>query len=141
MPNQYPNSGALFQRPKRTPKAPDFGGDITVDAEVLDFVLAQVKAGQPVKLEINGWKRQGKNDSNFISLTVAIPYDVRKGSAPQQGAGRQYSRPYPDQSNAIQTSRGQYDRTGGQRSDFRKELNDDIPDFGASPRRGGNAWD
>lgn len=139
--NQYPNSGTLFTRDKKNPKAADYGGDMTIDAEVLQYLLAKARNGEEVKLELSGWRRQGRNNTNFISLKVDIPYSERQNRTGQgQGVqgGRQYSRPYPDERPPIQTSRGQYDRggfeQGRQQAQFRQELNDEIP-FGKPPAR------
>lgn len=160
MAGNYDNSsgGAMFVRQKKHPKAADYGGDFTLTGDVLDYVLREAERGNPVKLEISGWKRQGRGNTTFISVNVQTPYSERGGGQQQNfrqgrgsynegdGSGR-YREPAPERS--IQTSRGQYQRQGerypsrdheqgrqeGRQSyarneRFRQELNDDIPDFG-----------
>jgi len=150
--NQYPNSGTLFVRDKRSPKAADYGGDFTLDGEVLDYVLRSAERGQPVKLEISGWKRQGRNNTTFISLKLDTPYAERSNNQSRQQPAQQ----------RTMTSRGEYPSSnygGGKQTNgyatqtrgseanqrFRQELNDDIPDnFGGSRQQGRpqkNGWD
>lgn len=96
---EFPNSGAMFQREKKSQKAADFGGDFTISGEVLQYVMAQAQAGLPVKLEISGWKRIGQNNMNFLSISIQTPYELRKGNQGNQsrqnfgsGTGGGYNR-------------------------------------------------
>lgn len=149
--SNFGSGGAMFVRQKKSPKAADYSGDFTLEGDVLDYVLREAERGNPVKLEIAGWKRQGRNNSVFISLNVQTPYSERGGQQPQQGfkQGRgsynqgDGSGRYREQ---IPTSRGQYQRDYPQQGQgqgrqgyarnerFRQELNDDIPDFGGNDR-------
>lgn len=63
---QYPNSGALFPREKRTDKAPDWGGEIVMERSLLQQLMSEAE-GDGVKIKISGWVRQGTR-GDFISL-------------------------------------------------------------------------
>lgn len=63
---QYPNSGALFPREKRTDKAPDWGGEIIMERSLLQQLMSEAE-GDGVKIKISGWVRQGTR-GDFISL-------------------------------------------------------------------------
>lgn len=80
---QYPNSGVLFPRQKRTDKAPDWGGEIIMEVSLLKQLM-QESDGDGVTIKISGWVRQGTK-GEFISLK----YDSFK---PQQ-QDRQSSEP------------------------------------------------
>ena len=156
MANQYPNSGSLFVRDKRSPKAADYGGDFTLDNEVLDYVLRQAERGQPVKLEISGWKRMGRNNTTFISVKIDTPYAERQqnGGARQPQRGGYQQQPQRQQSYGQQrgggeqgymTSQGRFPSQQGtqhrgspQNQQMRQDLNDDIPFGNDPPARGGN---
>lgn len=147
----HPNSGALFVRDKKSPNAPDYGGDLTIDGEVLDHILARAQRGEPVTLEIAGWQKQGRNGTRFISINGKVPYKERQQNQPYNSGGsfvpgqqqRNIQAPQrPQQS--IQTSRGQYTQQGGQvghsqntiQRQMRNVLNDDLPEnLGGNPPR------
>lgn len=75
---QYPNSGALFNNTRATnPKAPQWEGDIEMDADVLRALVANAKAGKPIKLRLAGWVKQTKNGDDFISLKGSIPQEKK----------------------------------------------------------------
>ena len=104
----------MFVRQKKSAKAPEYGGDFELTGDVLDYVLREAQRGNKVKLEISGWKRQGRGGGPFISIAVQVPYQKRENSGNQgyqqgrgsynegDGSGR-YREP-------IQTSRGNYQR-------------------------------
>jgi hypothetical protein len=75
---QYPNSGALFQNTRATnPKAPQWEGDIELDADVLRSLVAAAKAGKPIKLRLAGWVKETKKGDDFISLKGSIPQEKK----------------------------------------------------------------
>jgi hypothetical protein len=115
MDRQFQNGGALFVREKRNPNAADYGGDFTIDADVLSYVENCIRRGDPVKLEISGWKRQGRNDTQFISLSINTPYEYRQ--------------------NNQQSSHGRDDRgSADRRDDRRDERRDDRNSYGSQSR-------
>ena len=63
---EYPNSGALFPRQKRTDKAPDWGGEIVMEKSLIKQLM-QESEGDGVLIKISGWVRQGTR-GDFISL-------------------------------------------------------------------------
>jgi hypothetical protein len=82
---QYPNSGALFMRDKKSEKSPDWGGEIIMEASLLKKLIEE-SDGDGVKIKLSGWVRQG-NRGEFIS----VKYDEfkpanqeRQFSAPRQ---------------------------------------------------------
>ena len=87
---QYPNSGALFMREKKSEKAPEWGGEITMEVSLLKKLIEE-SDGDGVKIKLSGWVRQG-NRGEFIS----IKYDDfkpmsqdRQFSAPRQAPAPQ----------------------------------------------------
>ena len=76
--SQYPNSGAFFKNTRATnPKAPQWEGDIEMDADVLRALVANAKAGKPIKLRLAGWTKETKNGDEFISMKGSIPQDKK----------------------------------------------------------------
>ena len=63
---EYPNSGALFPRQKRTDKAPEWGGEITMEKSLIKQLMDESE-GLGVTIKISGWVRQGSR-GEFISL-------------------------------------------------------------------------
>jgi hypothetical protein len=69
----YKNTGILFHNDrKKTDKYPDFSGECELDADVVRHLIANGKAGKPMKLRIAGWKKQG-GKGPFISLKLEPP--------------------------------------------------------------------
>lgn len=163
MAGNYGSGGALFTNTnKKSPKASDYRGDVTLEGELLDYIMREAERGNPVKIELSGWKRQGRGGSTFISLSAQTPYSERGGQQQQpqfrqgrgsynegDGSGR-YRDPVPNRE-PIQTSRGQYTRqqeesrypqrqpqqgqgrqSYARNERFQQELNDEIPDFGVN---------
>ena len=89
----FPNSGSMHVRQKRSDKAPDMGGDFTIENEVLAYIVQMAQQGaRSVSLEISGWNRMGRNNQHFMSISVNTPYEVRGGVRGQgRGAGGQSS--------------------------------------------------
>ena len=63
---QYPNSGALFTRDKKSEKAPEWGGEITMEVSLLKTLIEE-SDGDGVKIKLSGWVRQGTN-GEFIGI-------------------------------------------------------------------------
>lgn len=80
MASNYPNSGAFFKNTRATnERAPQWEGDIELDADLLRGLVANAKAGKPIKLRLAGWIKQTKRGDDFISM---------KGSLPQEKAAQ-----------------------------------------------------
>jgi hypothetical protein len=63
---EYPNSGALFPRQKRTDKAPEWGGEIIMEKSLIKQLM-QESEGDGLLIKIIGWVRDGSL-GEFISL-------------------------------------------------------------------------
>ena len=112
--NKYPNSGAMFAREKRNERAADFSGQFTIDDDVLDYVIRKAEQGEPVELDISGWKKRTTSSGTMLGLQIRLPYRDRQNSdRPRENNARQ------------QPARGTY-RSGG---NFRDRGND-------APRQG-----
>lgn len=60
-----PNSGVLFSvRAKKTPKSPDYSGEILVDLKTLK------EENGMVLVKLSGWKKQSQAGTSFLSLSV-----------------------------------------------------------------------
>lgn len=147
MAGNYGSGGALFTNTnKKSPKASDYRGDVTLEGELLDYIMREAERGNPVKIELSGWKRQGRGGSTFISLSAQTPYSERGGQQQQpqfrqgrgsynegDGSGR-YRDPVPNRE-PIQTSRGQYQRGDGRSADNRQGVYDQREDRYAAQGR------
>ncbi len=69
----FPNSGALHRRDKRSPNTPDYGGQFTIDDDVLDYVMKRAESGEKVELDMSVWQKQG-NNGPFYSIKVSLPW-------------------------------------------------------------------
>jgi len=79
MAGSYPNSGALFKNTRATnPKAPQFEGDVELDADLLRSLVANAKAGKPIKLRLAGWTKPMRNGGDFVSLKASIPQEKQE---------------------------------------------------------------
>lgn len=138
---KFPNSGAMFARQKRSEKAPDFGGQFMLENEVLDYVIRCAERGDPVELEISGWKRRTTNDGVMLGLKIELPYSVRSSQQattnPQQGRGtyrsqpRQGGEPYRNDPYRNERPRNQDYRIQNNRQSgnmLRRDMNDDFPE-------------
>lgn len=87
MEKQYTDSGILFANQKQSEKAPDFKGDIEFSAEVVKYLVDNLKAGKPAKLDLAGWHRKSAKGTQFISLKASKPY-VREGAPANRAASK-----------------------------------------------------
>jgi hypothetical protein len=78
---EYTNDdrGALFPRDKRSPKAPDMGGELELSKDTVAYLVNCLKAGKEAKIEISAWRKRSKSDLTFLSCQVQIPFAARKG--------------------------------------------------------------
>lgn len=79
--------GALFAedaKKKTNPNQPDFKGNIVLDPAVMDELVAQWKAGQPIKLELAGWTKPKRDGGNFLSLKASLPFRKTEQRSNQQ---------------------------------------------------------
>jgi hypothetical protein len=86
---QYPNSGALFMRDKKSEKSPDWGGEITMEVALLKKLIEE-SDGDGVKIKLSGWVRQG-NRGEFIS----VKYDDFKPMNQERQPDRPAPKPAP----------------------------------------------
>lgn len=72
MDREFPNSGALFANSvKKSPKAPDYRGEVLLD-------LSALGAGEGrVKVQLAGWKKVSSKGATFLSLKVS-PFQDRE---------------------------------------------------------------
>lgn len=156
--NEFPNSGSMHSREKRTPNAPDMGGDFTITGEVLDYVLREAQNSREVKLELSAWRKMSRANVAFLSLSINTPYAYRQQQQNpgyrNQGYGRpgqsvpadERRAPPPQQNDMFpgdQPSRGGYaDQSGGRyRVDQVPRGRSDIPDFMRDDDRGADRRD
>lgn len=78
MANSYPNSGAFFRNTRNTnERAPQWEGDIELDADLLRGLVANAKAGKPIKLRLAGWVKETKKGDEFISMKGSLPMEKK----------------------------------------------------------------
>ena len=82
--NQYPPSGVLFSNNrKQSDKSPDVNGTLEVDADVLRHLADCHNAGQPMKVDLAGWRKTMKGGGTFYSLVAKVPWQKTKNNAGQ----------------------------------------------------------
>lgn len=128
--NTYPNSGALFPvKQKRSDNSPDLTGRVTISEDVLDYIVRKAQEGGEIELELSAWLRISRNNTNFTSLKINIPYDVRQAeqgnptyhqSGGRQGGGRRDER----QAYSQPQTRGNYAQASG-----REDRAPQVPDY------------
>lgn len=149
----YPNSGAMFARQKRSERAADFSGQFTLDGDVLDYILRCAERGDKVELDISGWKRHTTNSGQMLGLKIELPLAVRQPDRrPQQGgynrgggggsyrSGNREQERYPSRDDSRDARREEAPR----RPDMRREMQDDFPEeVQRGPRRSADRdpWD
>ena len=71
---QYPNSGILgkARQPKVNPKSPDYNGNIDIQIDHLQELIAEAQdaGGDSVNIKIGAWVREGQN-GKFFSIKVS----------------------------------------------------------------------
>jgi len=78
MATSYPNSGAFFKNTRATSdRAPQWEGDIELDADLLRALVGNAKAGKPIKIRLAGWIKQTKNGDDFISMKGSLPQEKK----------------------------------------------------------------
>ena len=89
MAGSYPNTGALFINNRDdNPKAPQWKGDIELDADLLRVLVEKAKARQPIKLSLAGWEKESPKAGRFISLRADKPYEKPSAApAPIKSSG------------------------------------------------------
>lgn len=87
MEKQYTDSGILFANKKQSDKAPDFKGEVELSAEVVKYLIDNLKGGKPAKLDLAGWHRTSAKGTQFISLKASKPY-VRDGAPANRPAAK-----------------------------------------------------
>ena len=54
--SNYPPGGVLFhQDKKKSPKAPDYTGNLEISRETLNHLVAMAKKDEPLKMQLSGW--------------------------------------------------------------------------------------
>ena len=152
MAQEYPNSGAMFTREKRSQNSADMSGDFTISGDVLDYILREYENGnRSVSLEIAGWKRRSSNGGQFMSVKIQTPYSERgggqkRGNAPSRGPSRYEertspSRPYREERRPAADDDDRFNRGNrGRQKSFDEDMNDDLPDFD-KPSREKRRWE
>lgn len=75
--------GVLFwEENKRNERGPDIRGNMTLDVGLLRLLVAEAKAGRPIKIDLAGWNRTTRTGNPMLSLTAQMPRE--KTAAPQQ---------------------------------------------------------
>lgn len=98
-PQQFLDSGAIFQRPKTNDRQPDVGGEVTLSHDTLRGLIEFAKTGAPVKLELSGWKKVSGKGTQFISLKARL-WDTTRGQNGEAGPaapGAPVPQPYQQQ--------------------------------------------
>lgn len=69
---EYPNSGVLWTSTleKRSDKAPDMYGDISIERDFLHQLMQEQEGNLLVKIKLDGWRKKDKNGNPMVSLKV-----------------------------------------------------------------------
>lgn len=114
---QYPPSGVLFQREKRTPKTPDMAGNLEITPEVLRDLVDRANRGEKIVMSLIAYKNSHPTKGEYLRLTAAIdrPY------VPNQQGGYRNNGPQRQQQPVQQ----QFAIGGG--SNNSTDPDDDVP--------------
>ena len=94
---KFPPSGRLFaNNRKSSPNAPDVKGDLEISREVLDHLIDCYENGQPIKMDIAGWKKAMKKGGTFYSLSASIPWMKNNSGQDQTKSVPERKRPVQD---------------------------------------------
>ena len=120
------SGGALFpERNRSNEKSPTSTGYIDLNAELVSQILAKARTGEPIKLRIAAWSREG-NSGKFLSLAAEMDGAGRKQSG-QQFAGNNAGGQQRRQPDAGQQRRRQQDDEGWGGKDRGADFDDEIP--------------
>lgn len=92
-----PNSGTLNKRDRGV----DWNGEVSLENEVLDYIMDCAARGELVKIEIAGWNKVGPK-GEFISIKSNIPYALRGPSNTEKMVNK-----YAPRVQAAEPARGQ----------------------------------
>lgn len=126
---RFPNSGGLFPvKQKKSENSPDYFGNILIADDVLDYILREAQDGNEVQLELSGWSRISRSNTNFTSVKINIPYEVRmeEGGNPTYRPGR---RPPQQQQRSYSQQSGRTERRPAPKRDEDFSRGDSMPDF------------
>jgi hypothetical protein len=96
--SQYPPSGALFRKDKKTEQSPDMDGYVEIDDQMLSDIAQEIQASsdRKTKLHIACWTRESKSGMKFMSIKprTETAREAQRaaysgGSASQGGGGPQ----------------------------------------------------
>lgn len=104
MERNFANTGALFVRQKRSPNAPDVGGDIEIGQDLIEYLNDCLSKNKPAKLGLVGWNKMSKDRRSFTSLKAEVPYNDREDRDTGQPRG------YPNRGNYQGNRQGMPDR-------------------------------
>jgi hypothetical protein len=77
--NEFPNSGTMNAMRKTKPSDKDLFGKMSLSGEVLTYILNEMNHGaSEVELEVSAWKKIGKGNNPFLSLSFRTPFKQRE---------------------------------------------------------------
>lgn len=81
---KYPPRGALFiNRKKTSDKHPDMQGNLEISRELLGELVAQAKAGKPIKMDLSAWSKQSDKAGKWLSMSASKPYEKQEQARPR----------------------------------------------------------
>lgn len=115
------NSGAIFQRQKRSPNSPDYGGQITLGEDLIEYLNECIANRQPAVIDIACWAKQSRsNGKRFLSVKVDKPFEKTQGRGGyQQGSG--YGRQEDTRGFRQESFNGQQESFGGYGREERRQ--------------------
>lgn len=122
MTTQYdgPKGGVLFniEPSKRRPRGPEYEGKLAIEGDVATYIYEKLRQNETPEIRLAGWRRQGRNNTSFLSLTPDIPWadhpdNPQSGQAstrqPPPARGRQNGPAQDDGRSSYRDTRDDHD--------------------------------
>ena len=75
-------SGVMFwNNDKRSEKAPDMSGKITLDIELVRSLVGMAKRGEPLVLDVSGWQRKSHKGTDMLTMSIKKVFKPGSGGA------------------------------------------------------------
>jgi hypothetical protein len=92
MNKQYPPSGVLFERRnKRNDRAPDYGGELEISAELLRDLADRANKGEKIIMALSAYRNSHPQRGEYLRLRAEKHQPFQKGG--YQKSNGQHSKP------------------------------------------------
>lgn len=99
---QYPPSGVLFSREKRSQKSPDMSGNLEITPDVLRDLVDRANKGEKILMALIAYRNSHPTKGEYLRLTASIdrPY-VPSNQGGYRNNGPQQQKPVQQQFGSL----------------------------------------